>query len=98
MKKNVRENLVEQLSSSRKLGVADQNENQVKKMKDHNHHHDHEKQTMDSKVVAKEMKTQSLTYANDAVIWRVPRNKIRHLQPGFNLDYEPPKTNPPIHN
>ncbi|KAI3495054.1 hypothetical protein L1887_37181 [Cichorium endivia] len=33
------------------------------------------------------------------VTFRVPpRNKRVHQQPGFNLDYSPPKTHPPSHN
>ncbi|KAL4562835.1 hypothetical protein LXL04_026866 [Taraxacum kok-saghyz] len=33
------------------------------------------------------------------VTFRVPpRNKRIHQQPGFNLDYSPPKTHPPSHN
>ncbi|GJT86371.1 hypothetical protein Tco_1068088 [Tanacetum coccineum] len=27
-----------------------------------------------------------------------PKNKRVHQQPGFNLDYSPPKTHPPSHN
>ncbi|KAI3800442.1 hypothetical protein L1987_28533 [Smallanthus sonchifolius] len=27
-----------------------------------------------------------------------PKNKRIHQQPGFNLDYSPPKTHPPSHN
>ncbi|CAN6562612.1 unnamed protein product [Malus baccata var. baccata] len=34
-----------------------------------------------------------------SVSWCVPRNKRRvQKQPGFNLDYSPPKTHPPSHN
>nr|XP_043620287.1 root meristem growth factor 10 [Erigeron canadensis] len=33
------------------------------------------------------------------VTYRVPpKNKRVHQQPGFNLDYSPPKTHPPSHN
>lgn len=33
------------------------------------------------------------------VTFRVPpKNKRVHQQPGFNLDYSPPKTHPPSHN
>lgn len=31
--------------------------------------------------------------------WRVPHHKKRgYKNPGFNLDYSPPKTHPPSHN
>ncbi|TKY66351.1 hypothetical protein E2542_SST09221 [Spatholobus suberectus] len=33
-----------------------------------------------------------------SVSWRVPRKKPREKDPGFNLDYSPPKTHPPSHN
>ncbi|KAJ0928556.1 hypothetical protein HanRHA438_Chr04g0195411 [Helianthus annuus] len=34
-----------------------------------------------------------------SVTFRVPpKNKRVHQQPGFNLDYSPPKTHPPSHN
>ncbi|CAN6566427.1 hypothetical protein ACFX2I_040535 [Malus domestica] len=34
-----------------------------------------------------------------SVSWRVPRKKRGvQKQPGFNLDYSPPKTHPPSHN
>lgn len=33
-----------------------------------------------------------------SVSWRVPRKKRGEKQPGFNLDYSPPKTHPPSHN
>ncbi|GAA0160298.1 hypothetical protein LIER_16881 [Lithospermum erythrorhizon] len=34
------------------------------------------------------------------VSWQVPHNKKEEHQqePGFNLDYSPPKTHPPVHN
>ncbi|KAH6767480.1 hypothetical protein C2S52_018463 [Perilla frutescens var. hirtella] len=31
-------------------------------------------------------------------MWRVPRRKRGDEEPGFNLDYLPPKTHPPVHN
>ncbi|PQM40687.1 uncharacterized protein Pyn_02788 [Prunus yedoensis var. nudiflora] len=35
----------------------------------------------------------------DSVSWRVPHKKRGvQKQPGFNLDYSPPKTHPPSHN
>lgn len=33
-----------------------------------------------------------------SVSWRVPQKKRVEKQPGFNLDYSPPKTHPPSHN
>ncbi|THG09249.1 hypothetical protein TEA_024045 [Camellia sinensis var. sinensis] len=32
------------------------------------------------------------------VSWHLPHKKQGEPQPGFNLDYEPPKTHPPVHN
>ncbi|GER31218.1 late embryogenesis abundant protein [Striga asiatica] len=32
------------------------------------------------------------------VTWRVPHEKRGEKEPGFNLDYLPPKTHPGIHN
>ncbi|KAI4354814.1 hypothetical protein L6164_003648 [Bauhinia variegata] len=33
-----------------------------------------------------------------SVSWRVPHKKTGEKNPGFNSDYSPPKTHPPIHN
>ncbi|XAR63200.1 hypothetical protein NMG60_11023057 [Bertholletia excelsa] len=33
-----------------------------------------------------------------SVSWRVPHKKRGEKQPGFSLDYSPPKTHPPVHN
>ena len=33
-----------------------------------------------------------------SVSWLVPRKKPGQKNPGFNLDYSPPKTHPPSHN
>ncbi|KAF8379248.1 hypothetical protein HHK36_028680 [Tetracentron sinense] len=33
-----------------------------------------------------------------SVSWPVPHDKGRDHDPGFNLDYAPPKTHPPSHN
>ncbi|KAK6162548.1 hypothetical protein DH2020_002389 [Rehmannia glutinosa] len=33
-----------------------------------------------------------------SVSWRVPHKKKGEKEPGFNLDYLPPKTHPPVHN
>lgn len=33
-----------------------------------------------------------------SVGWRVPHRKKGEAEPGFNLDYLPPKTHPPVHN
>ncbi|KAL7604692.1 uncharacterized protein LOC111921377 [Lactuca sativa] len=47
------------------------------------HHHQHQHQPK----------------SHTSVTFRVPpRNKRIHQQPGFNLDYSPPKTHPPSHN
>ncbi|KAK4414657.1 hypothetical protein Salat_2878700 [Sesamum alatum] len=32
------------------------------------------------------------------VSWKVPHRKRGEQEPGFNLDYLPPKTHPPVHN
>jgi hypothetical protein len=32
------------------------------------------------------------------VSWKLPQKKRGEKQPGFNLDYAPPKTHPPSHN
>ncbi|KAK1307347.1 hypothetical protein QJS10_CPA10g00871 [Acorus calamus] len=40
------------------------------------------------------VRTQSLV----TVPWRVPHVRHREQQPGFNVDYDPPKTHPPSHN
>ncbi|KAL0379694.1 UNVERIFIED_CONTAM: hypothetical protein Sangu_0033700 [Sesamum angustifolium] len=32
------------------------------------------------------------------VSWRVPHKKRGEQEPGFNFDYLPPKTHPPVHN
>ncbi|KAL0429052.1 UNVERIFIED_CONTAM: hypothetical protein Sradi_0531200 [Sesamum radiatum] len=36
--------------------------------------------------------------ATDHVSWRVPHKKRGGQEPGFNMDYLPPKTHPPVHN
>ena len=49
------------------------------------------------KVVAKTsgaVQTESLA----SVPWAVPHKKRSEKNPGFNLDYSPPKTHPPSHN
>ncbi|XP_062087089.1 root meristem growth factor 10 [Humulus lupulus] len=40
----------------------------------------------------------STTESDVSVSWRVPHEKRGEKQPGFNLDYSPPKTHPPSHN
>ncbi|KAK4269780.1 hypothetical protein QN277_022892 [Acacia crassicarpa] len=48
----------------------------------------------------KKGKTGSLKF-NESLVsvpWRVPREKKGDKNPGFNLDYSPPKTHPPSHN
>mgnify|MGYP004709725949 CR=1 FL=1 len=32
------------------------------------------------------------------VSWMLPHRKREEPQPGFNLDYDPPQTHPPVHN
>lgn len=48
------------------------------------------------------VQTTSATVRSDkpsvSVSWRVPHRKRDEKQPGFNLDYSPPKTHPPSHN
>ena len=41
---------------------------------------------------------QTTTKSVVSVSWRVPNKKRGEKQPGFNLDYSPPKTHPPSHN
>ncbi|CAI9103628.1 OLC1v1002148C1 [Oldenlandia corymbosa var. corymbosa] len=62
------------------------------KVKDHQElkdgHHDHhleKKRAGDGQSAAK-------------VTWKVPHPKSGERQPGFNLDYDPPQTHPPVHN
>lgn len=33
-----------------------------------------------------------------SIDWSVPHMKKGEEQPGFNVDYSPPKTHPPVHN
>ncbi|OIV89515.1 hypothetical protein TanjilG_20326 [Lupinus angustifolius] len=40
------------------------------------------------------LKSESLV----SVSWRMPHKKPSDKNPGFNLDYAPPKTHPPSHN
>ncbi len=50
-----------------------------------------------TKVVAKTsggVQSESLA----SVSWSVPHKKRSEKNPGFNLDYSPPKTHPPSHN
>lgn len=52
---------------------------------------------------AKEEKMRTLSSSRtleslDSVSWRVPHKKSGENNPGFNLDYAPPKTHPPSHN
>ncbi|XP_061996001.1 root meristem growth factor 10 [Rosa rugosa] len=48
---------------------------------------------------AADQKSKTRSDQHVSVSWRVPRNKRGiQKQPGFNLDYSPPKTHPPSHN
>ncbi|PIN06480.1 hypothetical protein CDL12_20960 [Handroanthus impetiginosus] len=38
------------------------------------------------------------TTTTEYVSWRMPHKKRGKQEPGFNLDYLPPKTHPPVHN
>ncbi|XP_040993700.1 uncharacterized protein LOC121240345 [Juglans microcarpa x Juglans regia] len=38
------------------------------------------------------------TESLESVSWHVPHKKRSGKDPGFNLDYSPPKTHPPSHN
>ncbi|MED6172425.1 hypothetical protein PIB30_049958 [Stylosanthes scabra] len=45
------------------------------------------------------IKTTTKSLASSSVSWRVPHKKPSEKNnPGFNLDYSPPKTHPPSHN
>ena len=44
--------------------------------------------------VSSSVQTESLV----SVPWAVPHKKRNEKNPGFNLDYSPPKTHPPSHN
>ncbi|KAL0464624.1 UNVERIFIED_CONTAM: hypothetical protein Slati_0350000 [Sesamum latifolium] len=43
-------------------------------------------------------KRQSTAHNESSQSWRVPHKKRGEQEPGFNLDYLPPKTHPPVHN
>ncbi|CAL5381463.1 unnamed protein product [Camellia sinensis] len=47
--------------------------------------------------MAKELEAQT-GESHVYVSWHLPHKKQGEPQPGFNLDYEPPKTHPPVHN
>ncbi|KAL3536997.1 hypothetical protein ACH5RR_000363 [Cinchona calisaya] len=47
-----------------------------------------------SKVGADAFQTESLA----TVSWKLPHRKRGEQQPGFNLDYAPPETHPPVNN
>lgn len=52
-----------------------------------------------SSNAADDQKTTTRSGQQVSVSWRVPRKKRGiQKQPGFNLDYSPPKTHPPHHN
>ncbi|XP_022872712.1 uncharacterized protein LOC111391693 [Olea europaea var. sylvestris] len=38
------------------------------------------------------------TQTDQSMSWRMPHKKRGQKDPGFNLDYLPPKTHPPLHN
>ncbi|KAI3444722.1 hypothetical protein Pfo_001387 [Paulownia fortunei] len=42
--------------------------------------------------------TQTGSESLASVSWKVPHKKRGEQEPGFNLDYLPPKTHPPVHN
>ncbi|KAE8038694.1 hypothetical protein FH972_011173 [Carpinus fangiana] len=70
------------------------------------------KQNVDSTQKGKETKTNQKTYKSEgktssdaveteslvSVSWHVPHKEHSEKNPGFNLDYSPPKTHPPSHN
>ncbi|XP_071697385.1 uncharacterized protein [Rutidosis leptorrhynchoides] len=71
--------------------------------------HQHKQKDCESKNKKDMIKDAKLGKANEDpahrqnqpkfVTFRVPpKNKRIHQQPGFNLDYSPPKTHPPSHN
>lgn len=47
---------------------------------------------------AKGVKVSGAKRSGERVSWKVPHKKGGQPQPGFNLDYLPPKTHPPVHN
>ncbi|KAF3440022.1 hypothetical protein FNV43_RR18300 [Rhamnella rubrinervis] len=69
---------------------------------------DHTREVKDTKVLPnipskleKGQSTTSATVGSErrvSVSWPVPHKKRGEEQPGFNLDYSPPKTHPPSHN
>lgn len=68
----------------------------------------HTKVTKMKSISSRKMKASTSTAADQtttssdqqvSVSWRVPQKKRGiQRQPGFNLDYSPPKTHPPSHN
>ncbi|KAL1331267.1 hypothetical protein HN51_048537 [Arachis hypogaea] len=44
------------------------------------------------------IKTTNSLVSSSSISWRVPHKKPSEKNPGFNLDYSPPKTHPPSHN
>lgn len=51
------------------------------------------------KITKKDKKRKSLGDVGvKELTWKVPEKKMGEKQPGFNLDYSPPKTHPPSHN
>ena len=52
-----------------------------------------------SSLSGADQKTTTRSGQRISVSWRLPRKKRGiQKQPGFNLDYSPPKTHPPSHN
>lgn len=60
--------------------------------------HEEEKKTSSPINNYKPVETEANSSHGD-VSWKLPQKKRSgEKQPGFNLDYAPPKTNPPSHN
>ncbi|CAK9159374.1 unnamed protein product [Ilex paraguariensis] len=92
--------LMNKLSLSTRLQVA-KNDSKLKESRVDNHIDNpatpkaNPKDLKDPRVkILDAAQTESLA----TVSWRVPHRKRREKQPGFNLDYSPPKTHPPVHN
>lgn len=54
--------------------------------------------TSDDPEVENESDDHDLDQGVATVQWRVPHPKKGEAVPGFNMDYLPPKTHPPVHN
>lgn len=112
MQKNEKENLVERsfMANAQSLlprkHEVDQKPSGIEQNKDDDEENS-KKLDLEKGAANKEQQVnrQRLTSANNlhsdplvTVSWRIPHKKRGEQQPGFNLDYAPPKTHPPVHN